>query len=484
MNGHCYQKAPKETDSRQWRRSKSSETTSDLAINLDQTNSSNKKQSPAEPSNTDNSREHCIVNNVPRRKNSKINEDTANSARDRGEIRRQANRSNSLPNPNLSKHLRDAVKNLKMKMDDISSAAEKVNKVIDIIIKSDITKSNSLFKSMEILSTGSYYERVKISRPNEFDIMLKISFESYQTIQLTSIDESGAFYTLAFKRQTPPAMAPYIDEDRNILAKYILDEFRRLVNSILQQSGKLALLEKKDPSSPAVTLSIPNEPENISVDLVLALLIRQWPEKANDGMNIENWLGTKEKQKYRKEPCYMVSKRGKKDKKDTWRISFSNIEKDIITHHGSAKTCCERKSPKCCRKPCLKLMKYLLEQFKKSGNERKMNQFCSYHAKTALLHMCTHFPKDEDWKLEDLDVCFNRYVEFFQECLKKCFLSNFFIPSHNLFSSDYIDKSSCNYLFEELESEKTQNYPILNRTWLSTDTPRLPLDYRADQNQD
>ncbi|CAI9559455.1 unnamed protein product [Staurois parvus] len=428
-----------------------------------------------------------MVNNGPRRRNSKINEDevTGNFARDEDEIRSQVNRSNSLPISNLSKHLKFAVNSLKLKINDISKAAEKVNRVIEIIIKSETTKSHPLFKSIEKMSTGSYYEGVKISNPNEFDIMLNISFESYQTIDLTSIDDSGAFYMLAFRKRKPPAMASYIDDEGNILAKHILDEFRTLVNNVLKQSaGKPASLERKSPSSPAITLTIPNKPENISVDLVLAIQIRQWPENASNGMNIDSWLGTKEKQKYRKEPCYMVAKQ--KDKKGkmydyTWRISFSNIEKDILSHHGSAKTCCERQGPMCCRKQCLKLMKYILEQLKLRGN-RRMNQFCSYQAKTALLHVCVQYPKDEDWKWEDLDICFSRYVESFQKCLKMYSLSNFFIPSHNLFSPNEVDKASCNYLFEELEKEKVKNYPIfLSRTQQSTGTPKLSLDDEGAQ---
>ncbi|PIO40348.1 hypothetical protein AB205_0037970 [Aquarana catesbeiana] len=437
-NGQFHPNAPKETTFNQGRRSKTEQHDLDAKTK----------------------RDHCMEKNDPKRRNSKINEDedTYNSARDRDEIRSQASRSNSLPISNLSKHLKNAVDNLKMKMGDISKAAEQVNNIIDLIIKSESTKSHPLFKSMTKMSTGSYYEGVKISNPNEFDIMLNISFESYHTIELTSIDEGGAFYTLAFKKRKPSAMTPYIDGEGNILAKHILNEFRTLVNNVLKQpAGKQASLERKDPSSPAITLTITNESENISVDLVLALQIRQWPESANNGMNIDGWLGTKVKQEYRKEPCYMVAKQ--KNKKDTWRISFSNIEKKIISHHGSAKTCCERQGSMCCRKQCLKLMKYILKQLKESGN-RRMNHFYSYHAKTALLHTCVQYPKDDDWKQEDLHICFNRYVEFFQKCLKTYSLPNFFIPSQNLFSPDEVDKASCNYLLDELEMEKVKNYPI------------------------
>lgn len=34
---------------------------------------------------------------------------------------------------------------------------------------------------------------------------------------------------------------------------------------------------------------------------------------------------------------------------ESWRISFSLIEKEIITKHGNAKTCCETHKKKCCR---------------------------------------------------------------------------------------------------------------------------------------
>ncbi|XP_040206490.1 cyclic GMP-AMP synthase-like [Rana temporaria] len=366
-------------------------------------------------------------------------------------------------NPELCKVLRERTDNLKMKMKDISTAAEKVNEVIDKIIKSEPTRRHPLFKSMEKLSTGSYYEGVKLSRPNEFDIMLKITFECNQKIEPAPIDESGAFYTLAFKPQIPLSVAEYIDDEGNLLAQSILTDFRTLVKEVLLSSGESVSVKKRESSSPAVTLTIPNVPEAISVDLVLALEIQQWPKEASGGMKIDNWLGIKKRQEYRSMPYYMVAKKPSQDTENnngTWRISFSNIEKDIIiNHHEREKTNCQE--TKCCRKPCLKLMKNLLETLKVLEPQR-INEFISYHAKTALLHACTKYPSDEDWKMEELDVCFNRYVEFFQECLKNYSLLNFFIPSHNLFSKDNIPNESCDNLFKALEDQKTNDYPIFS----------------------
>ncbi|OWK57700.1 Cyclic GMP-AMP synthase [Lonchura striata] len=34
---------------------------------------------------------------------------------------------------------------------------------------------------------------------------------------------------------------------------------------------------------------------------------------------------------------------------NTWRLSFSHIEKEMINNHGNSKTCCESNGRKCCR---------------------------------------------------------------------------------------------------------------------------------------
>ncbi|XP_075720273.1 cyclic GMP-AMP synthase isoform X2 [Rhinoderma darwinii] len=385
---------------------------------------------------------------------------------DNGEVTEPKRKDVSTP-----RRLKDVVEGkLRLKMDDISKAAQKVNKVVNTILTSEKLIQDSPFKAIEKMSTGSYYEHLKISKPNEFDIMLGICQKGYPTIILTNLDDKGPFYTLAFKDRKPEAMHKYIKEPGgNISASEIANEFRNRIKQIIDMPGMEGVsLQRKVSGSPAVTLIIKNEPQDISVDLVLALkIISNWPEQTNGGLNIDVWLGTKVKQTYKKSHFFMVPKPAMMGNKtvnaDTWRISFSNIEKKIITNHGNGKTCCESgggKKEMCCRKQCLKLLKYLLELFKNNGCQRKMSQFCSYHAKTALLHHCAQNPKDEVWKLEDLEFCFNRYVSFFQDCLSRSTLYNFFIPSHNLFSAEFVDTSNCDYLCKEIEKQKANNYPI------------------------
>ncbi|CAI9595663.1 unnamed protein product [Staurois parvus] len=272
-------------------------------------------------------------------------------------------------------------------MDDISSAATKVNPIVDTIITM-VSKKDPLFFNMEWMSTGSYYEKVKISKPNEFDIMLKIPISDDERIGFTEFDNSGAYYTLNCKRNKANHMEKYIDDDGNISAKIILTEFRKLVKEAISMSGMPVSIKRRNPSSPAVTLTIENKPTNIDVDLVIALEIKQsWPEKTRDGMNIGSWLGTKVKRDFKFLSFYMVPKQcneGKKVKADTWRISFSHIEKEIMTNHGSSKTCCEAEGKKCCRKLCLKLLKHLLDLLKHNGRQQKKNWINSVHIMQRL----------------------------------------------------------------------------------------------------
>ncbi|KAM3930909.1 cyclic GMP-AMP synthase [Leptodactylus fuscus] len=367
------------------------------------------------------------------------------------------------------RRLKDVIdRKLKLKMEEISNATQKVNAIVNTVLKSDQFSYDPLFKNTEKLTTGSYYERVKISKPNEFDIMLKVQPPTLKTIHMENLDGKGPFYTLSFKGRMPQDMLKYLDSEGNILARKIVKEFIDLIKDVIAKTGmKGVSVQRKDPGSPAVTLIIKHEPQGISVDLVLALTINSWPEETTGGMNIDDWLGTKVKQEYKKSYINMVPKQAmignEEVNKDTWRISFSHIEKKMLNNHGNGKTCCETggsKKEMCCRKQCLKLLKHLLELLKKNGKPRKMDNFCSYHAKTALLHQCALHPKDEDWKLEDLEFCFDRYVSFFQECLSRQILYNFFIPSHNLFDKEFVKKSNCDYLCKQIEEQKCNNYPI------------------------
>uniref|UniRef100_A0A8C5KMS3 Cyclic GMP-AMP synthase n=2 Tax=Jaculus jaculus TaxID=51337 RepID=A0A8C5KMS3_JACJA len=304
-----------------------------------------------------------------------------------------------------------------------------------------------------------------ISAPNEFDVMFKLEVPR---IQVEEYSDTGAYYFVKFKRN--PKANPLIRfvEEEILSASKMLLKFRKIIKEEIKNIGETDVsVEKKKPGSPAVTLLI-RKPEEISVDIILALESKSsWPASTQEGLPVQSWLGTKVRNKLRQEPFYLVPKHAKEGnvfQEETWRLSFSHIEKNILNNHGTSKTCCETDGVKCCRKDCLKLMKHLLEQLKKNFKDRKeMDKFCSYHVKTAFFHMCSRNPLDSYWDPRDLSLCFDDCVTYFLQCLRIEILEHYFIPKFNLFSQDKIDKTSKEFLSKKIEYERNNGFPIFGK---------------------
>ncbi|NXT29034.1 CGAS synthase, partial [Syrrhaptes paradoxus] len=334
-----------------------------------------------------------------------------------------------------------------------------VNQVVSYLIQAIRSRDGS-FSSIQRLGAGSYYEHVKISEPNEFDIMLVMPIAR---LQLDECDDTGAYYYLTFKRSPKEKyLLKFLDEDGKLSAFKMLQALREIIKQEVKNIKNVEVtVKRKKPGSPAITLQIKNPPADISVDIILTLEVQQsWPPSTQDGLKIEQWLGRKVRREFRNRSLYLVAKQNEKEKVlrgNTWRLSFSHIEKAMINNHGSSKTCCESDGPKCCRKGCLKLLKYLLEQLKITYT-KELEKFCSYYAKTAFFHACVMWPDDTDWHAEDLDHCFQKYLGYFLDCLQKSQLPHFFIPQYNLLSLK--DKASSDFLSRQINYQLNNRFPI------------------------
>nr|XP_012644224.1 cyclic GMP-AMP synthase [Microcebus murinus] len=359
--------------------------------------------------------------------------------------------------------LRAVLDKLRLSRPDTSAAAEVVNRVVDHLLRR-LQTCESEFKGVALLRTGSYYEHVKISAPNEFDVMFKLEVPR---IALEEYHNSGAYYFVKFKRNPKGNPLSQFLEGEILSASKMLLKFRKIIKEEIKNIEDADIIvERKKRGSPAVTLLI-RKPEAISVDIILALESKSsWPASTQEGMPINNWLGAKVKTKLRRQPFYLVPKHAKEGngfQEETWRISFSHIEKDILSNHGEDKKCCEKGGMKCCRKDCLKLMKYLLEQLKKKFENRKeLDKFCSYHVKTAFFHICTRDPDDSQWCSKDLELRFDDCVTYFLQCLRTEQLVHYFIPGFNLFSQDQIDKTSKEFLSKQIEYERNNGFPVFD----------------------
>ncbi|XP_033001270.1 cyclic GMP-AMP synthase-like [Lacerta agilis] len=365
------------------------------------------------------------------------------------------------PGPRGNRSLRQVLEKLKLAKEERSKAAQQVNRVRDILVEA--INSEKCFPCVEVLGTGSYYERLKISSPNEYDIMLKVPD---MKVELESCNV-GAFYYVKLKRNPGKnaCLEKFLEDKMHLSSSDMLSALRKIIEQEVKKFDDLEVrVERKKPGSPAVTLLIGKPPSVISVDIILALEFkhRTWCECTKNGLDTTGLLGGKVNNAFLKEPLYLVPKLAKEGKcliENTWRLSFSHIEKDIMNNHGNSKTCCEKNGQKCCRKDCLKLLKYLLEQLKtKHENRKKFEKFHSYLAKTAFLHACTKWSRDDEWLAANLDECFDRLLDFFVGCLREAELKHFFIPEFNLLQS--VEKAECSALAKVIESERNNGFLI------------------------
>ncbi|XP_041043306.1 cyclic GMP-AMP synthase [Carcharodon carcharias] len=372
---------------------------------------------------------------------------------------------------NLNKVLRNVVENLRIRSAQKSRASKQVNEVVDHLLRYIKKDPAGCFAAIAKLASGSYYENVKISEPNEFDIMITVPVKR---IDFMEVDSEGAFYQVAFKRNPGTNPLSQFVYDGTLSAEEMICHLRKLIREAAKTlSGYNIKVERKKPGSPAVTLQIEDKEHGaISLDMVLALEVhsQSWPGSTADGLKIEDWLGKKVRKDFRMEPFYLVPKQpldvtqGTRNQshKEMWRISFSHIEKKMLLNHGNLKTCCENGSPKCCRKSCLKLLKNLIQKLK-GKNPRILANVCSYHAKTTLLHACVKRPKDEMWTFEDLDICFLQLLDDFVKHLQATNLPHFFIPTYNLFQPRLFDSKCREALLRLIETERNKDFPIFSR---------------------
>ncbi|XP_068587989.1 cyclic GMP-AMP synthase [Cebidichthys violaceus] len=356
--------------------------------------------------------------------------------------------------------LHTTLENLKIKRGERSDAAKLVNEIVKATVEHLKGKSQS-FKEIEApLHTGSYYENLKISNPDEFDVMLPVPVDR---VNVTPFGDDGAFYSVGLKRGKSP-LQKFQNDDGTLSASEMLQEFRDEVKKSVKQFTEWEVTKKKK-GCPAVTLITKHQPIPISLDIVLSIVVKSsWPPFTKEGIQIGGWLGTKVMQQYKRQPYYLVPKYegvGTVEHdgvlaKDVWRVSFSHVEKAMLMNHGSEKTCCEREGERCCRKDCLKLLKHLLSLLKEKDSS--LTKFCSYHVKTTLLHACCSRTKDTDWKASDLSRCFRLLLEDFMGHLERGVLHNFFIPTQNLLSGPGLKK--CKSLAQRIGEERDNGFPI------------------------
>ncbi|KAG7240477.1 hypothetical protein INR49_026843 [Caranx melampygus] len=338
------------------------------------------------------------------------------------------------------------LENLKIRKAERANAAKVINQITKSII--DHVKQNiDWFKEIEQIPTGSYYENLKISNPDEFDVMLAIPVDR---VDIKPFNTDGAYYSVGLKRGNNP-LKKFQEEDV-LSSSAMLSEFREEVKKCVKAFKEWTVTRKKT-GCPAVTLTTTVNSVTISLDVVLCIKVKSsWPAFTTDGFKIERWLGAKVKQEHKRKAYYLVPNMRAGA---GWKLMESKL-KAILMNHGSQKTCCEKEGQRCCRKDCLKLLKHLLSRLKEQ--DPSFDKFYSYQAKTTLLHACCSRTQDCEWRASELSRCFLQLLEDFVGHLKEGVLPNFFIPNQNLLAAP--GQKKCDSLIRRIEEERDKGFPI------------------------
>lgn len=135
--------------------------------------------------------------------------------------------------------------------------------------------------------------------------------------------------------------------------------------------------------------------------------------------------------------CEFPEQSVNKGKCKLWRLSFSEIEKEIILH-ADGKLQRSKTTSETCRKVILRLLKDDLSQIKLDLGKA----LCSYHIKTVFLHYLDKVPDDSSWTDQEPNVR-RRYVgalRLLLEHVKRRHLPHYFISNVNLINETLLDR--------------------------------------------
>ncbi|XP_078738079.1 inositol 1,4,5-trisphosphate receptor-interacting protein-like [Lampetra fluviatilis] len=253
----------------------------------------------------------------------------------------------------------------------------------------------------DIVRTGSSYEGLKVKGDMELDFMIVLSHPEFKFIPMTS-HYSGyrkikaerqplsQLQATSFWRSESPFHSFENDFTSNgyLIPSKIYQWFQSLADRAVNEN-RSKFVKKFVGNYPARTLILNISPGvEICVDLVPAIKI--------DG------------------DLYVVAKPLKiSSDPHLWRLSFSIFERNILSRHQSS-----------FHLNALKILKYLREH---DSRLEETSQFasgiCSYHLKTASLHLLEQRPNT----LEGLHECLHQLMDFLLECMQRRELNHFFI---------------------------------------------------------
>ncbi|XP_064607070.1 cyclic GMP-AMP synthase-like [Liolophura sinensis] len=323
-------------------------------------------------------------------------------------------------NPDPKAALDQIIQEVKLDKGDIKHGAEFIKDISKNFVE-DLNKIDTHFQ-WKILTSGSYYEKVKVCKPNEFDLMMVAT----PPCEAHYAPSSPDYCSLEIPEPKRSAMSELLTDGKWLSPKALKAHVLKLLPKALEQfrlSRQIELEVVQSRKSPALNLrctrqAYPREvasPVTYDVDLVPSMELPKFPPFAAH------------KKKYQDAKTHVVAKTAAQEmqlgpnRDKLWRLSFSNIEKEIILHANSGQ--------KSCRKLVFRVLKYILEKAKEKYNIRGLS---SYHIKTFMLYQYDGFPADESWCHTMLRTRLHHCIPQLQRVLKEKKLVHYFLTSVNL----------------------------------------------------
>ncbi|XP_059488571.1 cyclic GMP-AMP synthase-like receptor isoform X2 [Neocloeon triangulifer] len=326
---------------------------------------------------------------------------------------------------NVVQVLERVLRKLRLEEDEI----KRTNQFIDQLVKRDLVnglKAESKLFAMiykEIQWTGSFYEGLKISKPDEFDlnIVFKFPFDE-KKLKLVARNDQPGFVTVkgygqalesikADPKWQPPVyteLARWTDPSGNLLQDKVRQWMEGITTKFVNNYNVGKPINEQlhlKKSGPAMTLEI----GGLSIDVVPVfgfITPPPHPIRTPKPLN-RSW--------------FIVPKPLKNEQSisDAWRVSFYQFEKDIIRDYGRIK-------------PAIKLIKKLRD-------EQNWQSLYSYAIKNAALWMKESGELSEN---DNTDLAFIKLLRGIQKYLQDGFLPFYWEKRGNMLRMGNVERTN------------------------------------------
>ncbi|XP_056007288.1 cyclic GMP-AMP synthase-like [Ostrea edulis] len=294
---------------------------------------------------------------------------------------------------------------------------------------------------LDVLKSGSYYDRTKIDYDDEFDFM----FYPKANMEADFTHCPPGFCKIKKSRTTNKSLDSLCNENGylvpNRFKEKMFNIFEDCIKSGNFREGRRTKRKPRLVGSPAFTVLYDLQVRGVNpidIDLVPAIRVEGWPPTAREIR--PQWL-RESNAKHAMKCFHVVTKTFPDEHPDgdlLWRVSFSHAEKELILHANQY--------DKGCRKGVFKLLKKVKENIK-YGSPSEIDKFCSYHLKMFMLKFYdNHDSFDKDQK----ETLFKQSIKELTKCVRNGKIENYFIPKDNILH--FVSKKEKNFVAEKLQT--------------------------------